>query len=200
VRLFRRSEMWLAAPIIVTLGIGGCTGFPSATGSPSEPETAPSAGATILSPLDATYQYSDRPTFSIQYPSACARPENDSQSGVIDVNIIGCGPVRGFPARQGYTFSYAVVSFSAGSADPCGALRAVFIGSNVTAVRYTPALNDGVWRTCLFTHNGDRGIAWTQLIGHRVWLLFGKTIDQISVFNFVEPLFTAMRDSWHLRG
>jgi len=194
VTLFLRFGMWVTASIIVAMSIGGCTGASSVSGKASPPKTTSGAPATILIPLDATYEYRNQPAFSIRYPSHCGIPENDSQPGIIDVNIIGCQPVPGL------TFSYAIVSFSAGSADSCGALRALFKASNVGAVRYTPAPNDGVWRTCLFSDNADRGIAWTQLIGNRIWLLFGKTADQISVFNFMEPFFSATRDSWHLRG
>ena len=211
VRLFRRLGASVAAAIIVVLSIGGCAGGLSNAGSPSPqkaiPETArssaspsSSSAALTLSPLDATYEHKNRPAFSIRYPSACGTPQDASQPGVVDVNIVGCQPIRGLTTRQSYTFSYAILSLAAGLTDPCSALHAAFKAGNVTNVRYMPALNDGLWRTCVFTHNGDRGIAWTQVISNRIWLLFGKTADQTPTFNFLKPLFKAMRDSWHLQG
>jgi hypothetical protein len=150
--------------------------------------------------LDATYEHRNRPAFSIRYPSACGTPQDASQPGVVDINIVGCQPIHGLTSRQSYTFSFAILSLAAGLTDPCSALHVAFKAGNVTNVRYMPALNDGLWRTCVFTHDGDRGIAWTQVITNRIWLLFGKTADQTSTFDFLKPLFEAMRDSWHLHG
>jgi hypothetical protein len=211
VRLLRRLGTSVAAASIVVLSLGGCAGGLSGAGSPSPHKTVPemarspasrssSSGALALSPLDATYQHRNRPAFSIRYPSACGTPQDASQPGVVDINIVGCQPIRGLTTRQSYTFSYAVLSFSAGLTDPCSALRVAFKAAKVSNVRYIPALNDGLWRTCVFTHNGDRGIAWAQIISNQIWLLFGKTADQTLTFNFLRPLFKAMRDSWHLQG
>lgn len=209
--LFRRLATSVATATIVTLSIGGCAGGLSDAGSPSPPKTvpettrssaSPSAGsaALTLSPLDATYEHRTRPAFSIRYPSACGTPQDASQPAVVDINIVGCQPIHGLTSRQSYTFSFAILSLSASLTDPCSALHAVFKAANVTNVRYMPALNDESWRTCVFTHDGDRGIAWTQVISNRIWLLFGKTADQTLTFNFLKPLFKAMRDSWHLHG
>jgi hypothetical protein len=211
VKLFQRLGASVAAAIIVALSIGGCAGGSSGGDSPPPHKTVPetarssaptssSSGALTLSPLDAKYEHRYRPAFSIRYPSACGTPQDASQLGVVDINIVGCQPIRGLTTRQSYTFSFAILSFSAGLTDPCSALHMAFKAGNVTNVRYMPALNDGLWRTCVFTHSSDRGIAWTQLISNRIWLLFGKTANQTPTFNFLKPLFKAMRNSWHLQG
>jgi hypothetical protein len=98
--------------------------------------------------LDATYEHRTRPAFSIRHPSACGTPQDASQPGVVDINIVGCQPIHGLTSRQGYTFSFAILSLSASLTDPCSALHAVFKAANVTNVRYMPALNDESWRTC----------------------------------------------------
>jgi hypothetical protein len=157
-------------------------------------QKVPPRSALTVSPPDAALVHNkSQPTFSIRYPRACGSPVDYSLPAFTDVSWTGCQPIPGLTASQSYTFSFAILSFVAGSADACATLRAA---SNVLNVRYLHASDDEGWRACAFTGTGNRGIAWVRSTGGRIWLLFGQTADVAATFNFVEPLLRAMRDSW----
>jgi hypothetical protein len=178
--------MATAIVFMLVLGLQVATGL----------QKVPPQSALTVSPPDAVYVHKGQPTFSIRYPRACGSPVDYSQPAFTNVSWIGCQPIPGLTARQSYTFSFAILSFVAGSTDACAMLRAVFVASNVLNVRYLHASDDEGWRACAFTGTGNRGIAWVRPTGRRIWLLFGQTADAAATFNFVEPLLRAMRDSW----
>jgi len=179
--------MATAIVFMLVLGLQVATGL----------QKVPPRSAVTVSPPDAALvRNKSQPTFSIRYPRACGSPADYSQSAFTDVSWIGCQPIPGPTTRQSYTFSFAIVSFAAGSTDACATLRAVLEASNVLNVRYLHASDDEGWRACAFTGTGNRGIAWVRPTGRRIWLLFGQTADAAATFNFVEPLLRAMRDSW----
>ncbi len=178
--------MATAIVFMLVLGLQVATGL----------QKVPPRSALTVSPPDAVYVHKGQPTFSIRYPRACGSPVDYSQPAFTNVSWIGCQPIPGLTARQSYTFSFATLSFAAGSTDACATLRKVFVASNVLNVRYLRASDDEGWRGCAFTGTGNRGIAWVRPTGRRIWLLFGQTADAAATFNFVEPLLRAMRDSW----
>jgi hypothetical protein len=178
--------MATAIVFMLVLGLQVATGL----------QKVPLRSALTVSPPDAVYVHKGQPTFGIRYPRACGSPVDYSQPAFANVSWIGCQPIPGLTASQSYTFSFATLSFAAGSADACATLRAVFVASNVLNVRYLRESDDEGWRACAFTGTGNRGIAWVRPTGRRIWLLFGQTADAAATFNFVEPLLRAMRDSW----
>ena len=192
-RPYRRWKKPLPALMATAIVFMLVLGLQVATGL----QRVPARSALTVSPPDAALVHNkSQPTFSIRYPRACGSPVDYSKPAFTYVSWIGCQPIPGLTARLSPTFSFAILSFVAGSADACATLRAVFVASNVLNVRYLHASDDEGWRACAFTGTSNLGIAWVRSTGGRIWLLFGQTADAAATFTFVEPLLRAMRDSW----
>ena len=192
-RPYRRWKKPLPALMATAIVFMLVLGLQVATGL----QKVPPQSALTVSPPDAVYVHKGQPTFSIRYPRAGRLTSLTTRSPRSPISAgSAASQSRGLTARQSYTFSFATLSFAAGSTDACATLRKVFVASNVLNVRYLRASDDEGWRGCAFTGTGNRGIAWVRPTGRRIWLLFGQTADAAATFNFVEPLLRAMRDSW----
>ena len=126
-RPYRRWKKPLPALMATAIVFMLVLGLQVATGL----QKVPPQSALTVSPPDAVYVHKGQPTFSIRYPRACGSPVDYSQPAFTNLSWIGCQPIPGLTARQSYTFSFATLSFAAGSTDACATLRKVFVASNV---------------------------------------------------------------------
>ena len=151
----------------------------------------PPPSGLLISPPDKAFVYSGGPNFSIRYPSLCGPFSKSAQTGVKLFEFIGCTPIQG-----SYSFSFLIATFSRDQhpnvSGPCGILD--FLAGQVQSCVREP--NVGPWQTAESTGNGDRRIVWTRRIDSENWTLMGQTIDQATIYNYLAPVLSAMRQSW----
>jgi hypothetical protein len=154
-------------------------------------QRVPPPSGLLISPLDKAFVYSGAPNFSIRYPSLCGSFSKSAQAEVKFFEFTGCTPIQG-----SYSFSFLIATFSRDQypnvSGPCRILD--FLAGQVQSCVREP--NVGPWQTVESTGNGDRRIVWTRRIGSENWMLMGQTIDQATTYNFLEPVLSAMRQSW----
>jgi hypothetical protein len=185
-----RYRRWDKLPALICAAIvfWALIGFQVATGLQ---RALPSSALSVVR-LDRVFAPKDQPVFRFRYPAAC-HPADNSLPGFTIVYIVSCQPVRGLAAGLSFTFSYTIMSSPFRFLDPCSDLKSELMPSGFVG-HYVRARSDGAWRTCRLSGGNDRGIAWTRLTGDRTWLLYGRSSG--SLYQFVEPLLKAMRDSW----
>jgi len=142
--------MATAIVFMLVLGLQVATGL----------QKVPPRSAVTVSPPDAALvrNKSQRRSASGTHEPAAHQPITRSPRSPMSAGSAAANP--GPTTRQSYTFSFAIVSFAAGSTDACATLRAVLEASDVLNVRYLHASDDEGWRACAFTGTGNRGIAW----------------------------------------